>query len=424
MSKLVSALGKIVNSEIPDISSRWGWLERLFLSGFIVVFTITFVRAYPGIFLGFGLGDEFSIDMVWSFFEPLKAQNTPLFYAAIALLVFNVLFRMQVFLRGQLAYKVNHPDLPMKTIALFMTANTLNIIFVFVTVVCLGVIAQLAGYDFFLGFNAVENLFQYALYLADQVPTIIELPLLVAFVVTYMVQGFFHYWLHRLCHLNRFLWLTLHRFHHMPATLTTATTTVVITSIPFFLGAVFVKTLIFAVLSKLFFERQLFMEIFFYHLVMWIPEAYSHQTALFKEGAKSRIIRMLSFMASTGIHHYLHHSRDKEIVTSNTTNQVNISGGMFFFWDMVFGTYQPLPKEGAETPKVGLWGNPDLHHNPIRLLLSGLAQIIYELYYNKGLVNKFKVLLGSVNYTPEYSRKFHVSESCERRKEIRQDASL
>ena len=413
MSNKIGLFHKMLNAEIPDISSRWMLLERTLLISFIVVFTITFVRVYPGIFLGFGFGDEFQWGLIIGFFEQLKQQNTMLFYGAAGLLVFNVLFRMRIFLLGQMAYKSNHPDLPIKTILLFVSANSINVVFVFITTLVLGLMFYWLGYDFATGFNAEQNLLSYALYLANQVPTIVELPLIIAFVLTYMVQGFFHYWIHRLCHLNRFLWLTLHRFHHIPPVLTTATTTVVITSIPFFIGVVFAKSLLFAALSKLFFERQLFMEIFFYHLIMWIPEAYSHQTAMFKEGVKSRWIRVLSFIAGTGVHHYLHHSRDTEIVTSNTTNQVNIGGGMGFFWDMVFGTFKSLPSEKQGTPNVGLWGNPSLHHNPLRLLLSGLMQIIYEVIHNKGIFNKLKCIFGSVNYVPKVTRKYHVVEGRE-----------
>ena len=413
MGSKTSLFHKVFNTEIPDISSRWGRLERALLISFIVVFTVTFVRAYPGIFLGFGFGDEFDWGLIVGFFEQLKEQNTALFYCGLGLLIFNVLFRLRVFLLGQLAYKTNHPDLPIKTILLFLSANSINVVFVSITVVMLGLVGYLLGYEFSMGLSAVQNLFHYALELAEKVPTIVELPLIIAFVLTYMVQGFFHYWIHRLCHLNRFLWLTLHRFHHIPPVLTTATTTVVITSIPFFIGVVFAKSLLFAALSKLFFERQLFMEIFIYHLIMWIPEAYSHQTAMFKEGVKSRWIRVLSFIAGTGVHHYLHHSRDTEIVTSNTTNQVNIGGGMGFFWDIVFGTFKSLPSEKQGTPNVGLWGNPSLHHNPLRLLLSGLMQIIYEVIHNKGIFNKLKCIFGSVNYVPKVTRKYHVVEGGE-----------
>lgn len=398
-----------INHELADVDDRWAPLERLFLVGFIIAFTLVFVRTYPTIFLGFGIGDEFEWSLILSFFQTLHDDSPILLYTALAMLAANVLFRLQLFLRGQLAYRSNHPDLPIKTIALFMTGNALNVAFVAGTVAVLGAIALLVGQDFSMGFDAVAHLFQLALDIADRIPTLVELPLLVAFFLTYMLQGFFHYWIHRLCHLNRFLWLTLHRFHHMPPVLTPATTNVVITSIPFFLGMVFVKTLIFAAIAKLFYERQLFMEMFFFHLIITFADGYGHQTALFKEGTRSRLIRWLCLFSNNGVYHYLHHSRDKAIVTTNTTNQVNIGGGLFYFWDWVFGTFHRLPKATDPQPKVGLWGNPDLHHNPVRLVLSGLIQICYELWHNRSPKARFWILFGSVNYAPPITRPFHIS---------------
>lgn len=402
---------KLVNSEIPDIADKWSWLERLYLAVFILIFTLTFIQTYPTIFLGFGLGDEYSWDLIYSFFTDIKAESPTLFYASISMLAANLLFRLQLFIRGQFAYRSNHPDLPIKTIALYVIANGLNIVFVALTVALLGSIGYIFGYDFNVGFRAVENLFALAFTYANQIPTIVELPLIAAFFLTYMLHGFFHYWIHRICHLNRFLWLVLHRFHHMPTVLTPATTTVVITSVPFFLGIVFVKTFIFSAIAKLFFAEDLYMEMFFFHLIMTFADPYGHQTALFKEGIKSRWISILCFLSGSGVYHYLHHSRDAEIVTSNTTNQVNIGGGIAYFWDHVFGTFKGLPSSSAPQPAVGLWGNPVLHHNPIRLLLSGLTQVVFEVYSNKGIKTKLLCIFGSVNYTPPISRQFHISEA-------------
>ncbi|MEH6450515.1 MAG: sterol desaturase family protein [Oleispira sp.] len=410
---------KLFNSEIPDISDSWVWMERLFLAGFILVFTLIFVRTYPTIFLGFGLGDEYDWGLIFSFFEDIKAQSPALFYASIFMLSANLLFRFQLFIRGQFSYRSNHPDLPIKTVALYIIANALNIVFVAVTVLLLGLLSYGLDYDFNSGFNAVENLFNLALTFAKQVPTLVELPLVAAFILTYIIQGFFHYWIHRLCHLNRFLWLVLHRFHHMPTVLTPSTTNVVITSVPFFIGIVFVKTFIFSVIAKLFYEQDLFMEMFFFHLIITFADPYGHQTALFKEGIKSRWISALCFFSGNGVYHYLHHSRDAEIVTSNTTNQVNIGGGIAYIWDHIFGTFKGLPSVADPTPAVGLWGNPTLHHNPIRLLLSGLIQVVYEIYANKGIKSKLLCVFGSVNYTPPISRRFHISE-----KSSKNDASL
>ena len=414
-----SWIHKLINSEIPDFPDSLGWLERLFLFGFILVFTFVFIQTYPTIFLGFGLGDDFGWELIISFFETLQSDSPNMFYAALLMLAANFIFRLQLFIRGQFAYRSNDPALPIKTIALFMTANGLNIVFVATTVTVLGLLSVWFGYDFKTGFNAVEGLFDLALTYTDQIPTLVKLPILVAFFLTYMIQGFFHYWIHRVCHLNRFLWLTLHRLHHMPVILTPATTNVVITSIPFFLGIVFVKTFLFAAISKLFFEQQLFMEMFFFHLIITFADPYGHQTALFKEGIKSRWISGLCFFSGNGVYHYLHHSRDAEIVTSNKTNQVNIGGGIAYFWDHVFGTFRGLPLSTDPKPEVGLWGNPELHHNPLRLLLSGLLQVIYEVYYNKSLTTKALCVLGSVNYVPPLTRNFNICEQAPMRRSSR-----
>jgi sterol desaturase/sphingolipid hydroxylase (fatty acid hydroxylase superfamily) len=406
-----TGLFKIFNSEIPDISSNWAWLERLFLVGFILVFTLAFVRTYPTIFLGFGLGDEYAWRLIFSFFEDLKKQSPVLFYSSLIMLTANVLFRFQLFIRGQFSYRSNHPKLPIKTVVLYMVANALNIVFVAISVLILAMVSVSLGYDFNTGLNAVENLMHIANNYAAFVPTIIELPLLMAFILTYVIQGFFHYWIHRLCHLNRFLWLVLHRFHHMPTVLTPSTTNVVITSVPFFLGIVFVKTFIFSLIAKLFCPQDLMMEMFFFHLIITFADPYGHQSALFKEGIQSRWISTLCFFSGNGVYHYLHHSRDTEIVTSNTTNQVNIGGGIAYIWDHIFGTFKPLPSASSPTPQVGLWGDPALHHNPIRLLLSGLIQIAYEVYANKGLTTKLRCVFSSVHYNPPVSRHFHISDT-------------
>ena len=400
----------LLNAQIPDFSprfiARWGWLERLGLMGFAIVFPILFVVNLPDVFLGFGLGDGYPASMIFGFFEDLKTQNPVLFPAAVALLVFHIGFRISVFMRGQLHYKTNDPELPTRTLLLFITANSLNIIFVaLVSLLVAATGAWLFGLDFAQGLAFVEELKHWAEQQALRVPTLLELPALLALALVYTAHGLVHYWIHRLCHLNRSLWLLLHRFHHMPPTLTLATTTVVITSVPLFMFIVIPKIYIFAAVSKLFHAEPLYFEVFFLHLFMWICEPYGHQSSLYQEGRKRWWIRWISQFASTGIYHYMHHAADESIVQSNKTNQVNITGGFFFFWDRVFGTYHPLTEK---TPQAGLWGRPALHHNPLRLLLSGLLQIMFELRHNKDWKTRFLIIFGSVNYTPPISQDFHI----------------
>lgn len=412
----------LLNAQIPDFSerflARWGWLERLGLIGFAIVFPIVFVVNLPDVFLGFGLGDGFPASMIVGFFDALRAEHPLLFPAAVALLFFHIAFRASVFMRGQLHYRTNDPELPSRTLLLFILANTLNIVFVAVISLLVALIgAQWFGLDFQQALAFVEAMKHWAEQQAMRVPTLIEMPALVAVAVVYTAHGFVHYWVHRTCHLNRTLWLLLHRFHHMPPTLTLATTTVVITSVPLFMFIVIPKIYIFAAVSKLFHAEPLYFEIFFLHLFMWICEPYGHASALYQEGRRRWWIRWISQFASTGIYHYMHHASDNRIVQSNKTNQVNITGGFFFFWDRVFGTYHPLTEE---TPKAGLWGRPALHHNPLRLLLSGLLQILFELRHNKGWKTRLLILAGPVSYAPPITRDYHLVEMANASAELKE----
>lgn len=125
-------------------------------------------------------------------FETLKADSPVLLYLSIGMLSANLLFRLQLFVPGQLAYQSNHPDLPMKTIALFMMANTINFIFVLIILIGMGGVSVFLGYEFSIGFNLV-GFFSQAEDYANQIPILIKIPLILAFFVTYMVQVFFHY---------------------------------------------------------------------------------------------------------------------------------------------------------------------------------------------------------------------------------------
>ena len=112
------------------------------------------------------------------------------------------------------------------------------------------------------------------------------------------------------------------------------------------------------------------------------------------------------FLASfngNGNYHYMHHSAlpGHEVI--------NVAGSCFYFWDRVFGTYVEPTKE---IPPVGLTGSPELHMNPIRLALSGMTQIAYELKNNKDWRTRLKILVGDSDYFPPVSKDFAKKKSC------------
>jgi hypothetical protein len=49
--------------------------------------------------------------------------------------------------------------------------------------------------------------------------------------------------------------------------------------------------------------------------------------------------------------------------------------------------------------------------NPFRLAFSGIAQLIYELYMNKGAGTRFRILFGPSEYEPPISRDYAVRDS-------------
>ncbi|MGJ8687717.1 MAG: sterol desaturase family protein, partial [Spongiibacteraceae bacterium] len=224
---ITKKLDQLLNAEIPDISipKQWNIVERMLLIGYNLLYSALLFLSYPSSFIGFGLGDDFSPSFILSFFETLKQQHTGLFYGSLALVTFHYLFRIQIMIRGQLHYKTNDPRLPTKTLLLYLIANSLNLFFVMSTCLLSALVLWALGGDFASGLQWLTKTFWYTVELANRVPTIIELPYFLAFVVVFLFHGLLHYWVHRLCHMNRFLWLALHRFHHMPETLTNASTT-------------------------------------------------------------------------------------------------------------------------------------------------------------------------------------------------------
>lgn len=401
-------LAALFLAEIPTISERWRIIERIALIGFACFFPVSFILLLPGTWLGFGLGDEFTWDQIRSFIAIWYSDYPWLVNALMVTLGVHLVFRIGILALGH--WRVSHAgsELPLNTLLLFVTANTLNILFVLMALALVGALGMTQGYDFEQGFALVQHMVVWSNAQVERVPTLVSLPLLVAFVLVYQIQGFFHYWIHRLCHHNRVLWLLLHRFHHMPPVLVGMTTTVVIASIPAFLVLIIPKVLIFGTVSKLFYERPLYAEIFAYHIFLWIPEIFGHQTKMYQDGIRSRFIRWTSLLGGNGVYHYLHHASSP--YNQNKTNNANISGGFFLLWDRLFKTYQPLV---PVAPKVGLWGNPELTHSPVKLVLSGLLQILYELWHNKRWSVRWQCLFGHVSYTPPKTKDFHLKNAAE-----------
>jgi sterol desaturase/sphingolipid hydroxylase (fatty acid hydroxylase superfamily) len=145
---------------------------------------------------------------------------------------------------------------------------------------------------------------------------------------------FFHYWNHRLRHANRFLW-AFHSIHHSQTTLTMMTT--------FRLHIVdetVFRILMFIPFYILGFSPLLIIWVWADLMFVWITGV-QHSEWEWSYGAAGRFFVSPRF-------HRMHHSTNEKMQNCNF-------GGLFSFWDDLFGTAE----RAVPIPSVhGLAGNP------------------------------------------------------------------
>jgi sterol desaturase/sphingolipid hydroxylase (fatty acid hydroxylase superfamily) len=406
----------IFESEVPDIGERY----RKFASGlvilFIVGYSIGFLQLmHLGPYLGPGLGDDVSFQPLLNSLSELRSQAPTMWYALLSLLSFTVLFRVVAMLGGYFLFEHEEGQpYPIKWIVVFFLSNTLSALAIPLVLLALGTLFLLSGLSFDIGWHWVEHNVNVAnQFVMMHVPTLVDAPAPVAVFSIAVISGFFHYWFHRLGHTQRFLWLLFHRPHHMTPALIQPTTMAVFTALPLFIFLILPYNLLFGACTKLFSSEPLYTEVIIFNCLILIPEIFGHQTALYQIGRRSRLIRWASFFSGNGVYHYMHHSSEPEHCGRNgAVNLVNIGGGPLFIWDIIFGTYCPL---SAKTPRAGLSGQPELHLNPLRLTLAGVAQIGSELLSNPSWREKWRILVGSSAYSPPVSTDFAVKHEGRKR---------
>lgn len=290
----------------------------------------------------------------------------------------------------------------------FLTEASLYIVSVAAVVVAtvlffriIGLVFWTLGYGFLSGVNIIEHIVDSVKHFSStHIPTLINLPYPVALIflaIGFNLSSLGGYFIHWLTHRSRFLWLTLHRPHHMPEILHPI-------GIPLAFNFDFLlafPSLLFNVLmAKLYYQGNLILEstlvlIFFYHF-----EIFNHLSTHYHIAFHNKFVRFFSEITGNGIYHYMHHTSEegKEIV--------NLGGGLFLMWDRLFKTFeQPLSKP----PKTGLTNNPKFLKNPLRVTFSGFAQIWYELKHNASWKTKFKILFGEVYYMPPISKEYLIT---------------
>ncbi|HRH56951.1 MAG TPA: sterol desaturase family protein [Chitinophagales bacterium] len=224
-------------------------------------------------------------------------------------------------------------------------------------------------------------------------PTYVKLPYILAILATIILTDLPIYITHYMVHWFRFLWLVVHRSHHSPEYLH-----------PFGSGPVFSFSFLILVpfffvklaVSKLFYTEPLIVELLVIQVIFFVTEKFNHSSAFYEVAFKNKFIYGIFTFLGNGPYHMTHHS------AKEGDEIVNLANLGFNFWDRLFGTFQ---KPDKVCPPLGLTHQPKIKLNPFRLYFGGICTILYELKHNE-LKHWFKILFGSVYYTPPVTKDF------------------
>ncbi|TDM04922.1 MAG: hypothetical protein C4K60_21050 [Ideonella sp. MAG2] len=225
------------------------------------------------------------------------------------------------------------------------------------------------------------------------IPTYIELPYLLALLLTLILADLPIYAFHYATHKSRFLWYVMHRSHHSAEYLH-----------PFGTGPNFGFTFIFLIpaflfklgLSKMFYNEPILDGLLIYNVMLFVSEKFNHSSAFYHVTSSNRYLHFVFRFLGNGSHHVVHHSaREGE-------EMVNLGNAVFNFWDRIFGTFREPDKT---IPPLGLTNQPKLRLNPLRLYFGGVCTIAYEIRHNHPRY-WFKIIFGSVFFTPPKTKEY------------------
>jgi sterol desaturase/sphingolipid hydroxylase (fatty acid hydroxylase superfamily) len=163
---------------------------------------------------------------------------------------------------------------------------------------------------------------------------VIRLPLVVAVILNLMMRGFISFFTHYLMHMVPLFW-RIHRVHHLDTELD-VTTTVRFHPLEFVVGLIPGVPLV--VLFGLSPWLLMFYELLDVAVTLW-----THSN-LRIQGSIERVIR---YVFVTPDLHRIHHSTREPETNSNY-------GAVFPVWDLIFGTFNPTPRDGHEHMLLGL----------------------------------------------------------------------
>jgi sterol desaturase/sphingolipid hydroxylase (fatty acid hydroxylase superfamily) len=187
----------------------------------------------------------------------------------------------------------------------------------------------------------------------------LNLPLAVVVAVTLVIRGFISFFTHYLMHMVPLLW-RVHRVHHLDTELDVSTT---VRFHPLEFSIQSVPGVLIVVAFGLTPWVLMFYELLDVAVTLW-----THSNVRLPE-AVDRIVR---YVVVTPDLHRVHHSAWKPETNSNF-------GAVFPLWDLVFGTFHAIPRDGHERMRLGL---DDVRgrdaHRPLWLLGSVIADHLDE----------------------------------------------
>ena len=337
--------------------------------------------------------DEYSSQEGWKAYFPQIWISI-----AVLVVIFRVLVILHSYVRSQ---KVLGKSNFSKYILTYFSS------FAFAITLSLGIMWAMYGVAKLFGFAPVESinvLTGGVLWLqgfADaHIPTLINVQSYwLAIVLSILFAALPGYFVHWLTHKFRFFWYVFHRCHHCPEFLHPLGAPPAF-AFEFFL--VIPSGLVAIASSKLFYTEPLVMEMALWFTFGYAFEIYNHSIVHYDFVYKNFFVRNMSrLFGDRGVYHLMHHSAKPNDQT------INLGASPFLFWDRLFGTYR---KPYEEAPPLGLTNTPKIHHNPLRIILSGISQLLFELKENKGWVTRLKILFGPIHYQPPITKEYLILE--------------
>jgi sterol desaturase/sphingolipid hydroxylase (fatty acid hydroxylase superfamily) len=172
---------------------------------------------------------------------------------------------------------------------------------------------------------------------------------IIVFLCTFLLVDFTYYWVHRLSHKSGFFW-SMHSVHHSSREFNFSTALRLSWLSPYINWLFYVPLVLLGVPLKF---------IFISHVANLWFQFFIHTQMIDKLG-------ILDHILNTPANHRVHHSSQPMYIDKNF-------GGVFMFWDKLFGTYAP---ETERVKRYGITGEEIGSYNPVVVNLKPVSKYI------------------------------------------------